>query len=135
MIRRVPILVLSILVLAACDGFSVPYLSAETQARNDRSWKLIELRGEGVGSAGIVFDISGGFINGTGPCNTINANYVGEAPDFQVQTLITTKRACAGLALEQRLIEALKAARSMTRRDGRLVLSAEGVELLVFEPS
>lgn len=132
--RPAPLLAALGLALAACGEAPVEDTPRSVNAVGDATWKLVEMNGADPGHDGILLRIAGGFLNGQGPCNTINANYVGEAPAFEIETLITTKMVCDRLGLENRVVEALLGARRAVVANGRLTLSGEGSATLVFVP-
>ncbi|GIX12095.1 MAG: hypothetical protein KatS3mg118_0054 [Paracoccaceae bacterium] len=124
------------LALAACD--MAPQTAGPAQpieAIGDTPWKLASIDGEPVAPVEIMLNISGGFISGTGPCNTINANYVGEVPEFRIETLITTKLSCDRLGLENRVIEALMQADRAEIAGSRLTIRGDASPVLIFNPA
>ncbi|HEU0221873.1 MAG TPA: META domain-containing protein [Paracoccaceae bacterium] len=135
--QRALALAVMALSLCACAGVEPVAETPESPAVTsvgDTSWRLVAVNGESVESDEIVMKIEGGFISGQGPCNMINANYVGEPPAFQVETLITTRMICDRLGLERRMIDGLSGARQAVIENGRLTISGEGSPVLVFRP-
>lgn len=136
--KRAPALGGLILALAACGepgpGTDRPD-PRNIAALGDTPWKLVAVNGEDVRAEGVVLDIAGGFLSGKGPCNTINANYEGQIPEFRIGTLITTRMICDRLGLENRIVLGLQDARRATIENGRLTISGDGSPVLVFEPA
>ncbi|QDL92191.1 META domain-containing protein [Paroceanicella profunda] len=131
-----------VLFLAACDpqtGTSIGGIgsSAPTivSAIGDTPWHLVRVGDEDVSGENVVLKMAGGFISGQGPCNVLNANYLGEAPEFRVETLVSTKMMCDRLGLEQRLIDGLMNARNAKVANRRLTITGQDAPTLVFEPA
>jgi heat shock protein HslJ len=131
-----PALFVLALATAACgDATDGPDGPRSVSAIGDAPWRLVSVNGEAVEDERIVLKIAGGFISGQGPCNTINANYIGEAPDFAVETIVTTKMFCEQIGLENRMVEGLLDARRAVVEGGRLTMTGEDSAELVFVPA
>ncbi|WP_157982324.1 META domain-containing protein [Oceanicella sp. SM1341] len=132
-----------VLVLAACDpqtattgsGVTSSSAPASVTAIGDTPWHLVRVGDEDVSRDEVVLRMAGGFISGQGPCNVLNANYLGDAPEFRVETLVSTKMMCDRLGLEQRLIDGLMNARNASVANRRLTITGEDSPTLVFEPA
>jgi heat shock protein HslJ len=132
--RPVALVVLA-LVLAACDAGTKAPEPKPVAAIGDTTWKLASVNGEKVTDGRFVFKIAGGFISGQGPCNTINADYQGQAPVLEIGTLITTRMVCDQLGLENRVISGFQDAHRAVLENGRLTISGDGSPVLVFDPA
>lgn len=121
--------------LAACEAPRSEPESPPITEIGDTPWRLASVDGEPTDDVDVVLDIEGGFISGRGPCNNINANYLGQPPVFQVETLITTKKACDRLGLENRIVEALVNADRAVVEKERLTISGPDSPLLRFDPA
>lgn len=128
-----PAALVALLMLSACDGVGTAVPEARIESIGDTPWRLARI-GETEADSAVVLRIGGGFLSGTGPCNTLNANYVGEAPAFEIETLISTKMACDRLGFENRVIEALMNATRAEVANGRLTISGPSSATLVFVP-
>lgn len=123
------------LALAGCGPATTESETPPVAAVGDAPWRLASVDGEDVGTVDVVLSIAGGFISGQGPCNTINANYIGVPPEFAIETLITTKVSCPRLGLENRIVSGLVNASSAVVENERLTISGEGSPVLVFRPA
>lgn len=131
-----PLALVAALACAGCDGGGgAEPARGPVTAVGDTAWKLVSVNGEAVDDASFIFRIAGGFISGQGPCNTINADYQGEAPVFEIGTLITTRMICDRLGLENRVISGFQDARRAVIENDRLTISGDGSPVLVFAPS
>lgn len=130
-------LIAFVCLLAACgdaptETRATPKVVSEI---GDTEWRLATLEGAEVPVSNVVMKIAGGFISGTAPCNTVNANYLGELPDFRVELLVTTKSSCDEIALEQAILRTMIEARKAVVVDSRLTLTTEDGRTMVFVPT
>jgi heat shock protein HslJ len=125
----------ALLAVAACGTESATPERGPVAALGDTPWKLVAVNGEAVTEGTFVFRIAGGFISGQGPCNTINADYQGALPVFEIGTLITTRLVCDRLGLEDRVISGFQDARRAVLDGSRLTISGDGSPTLVFDPA
>ncbi|WP_316014752.1 hypothetical protein [Roseobacter sp. HKCCA0434] len=102
---------------------------------SDTDWTLTTLNGQLVGRV-MEVDLSGGQIDGMGPCHSIRGNYYGTGPIFVVETIIVPRLPdCERAALQEQIAIAMIDARSALIEDGRLVVrDAEGNVRLEFLP-
>ncbi|MEM9049973.1 MAG: META domain-containing protein [Pseudomonadota bacterium] len=138
MLHRSPTAALCVaagLVLAACDASPPEPEKPPITKLGDTPWRLAMLDGEAVGSVEFVLNISGGFISGTGPCNTISADYQGQAPDFVIGTLITTRAVCDRLGFERKVVAALANATRAMIADERLTITGLDSPEMTFVPA
>ncbi|MEM9011510.1 MAG: META domain-containing protein [Pseudomonadota bacterium] len=129
--RRVLVALVLVPILAACADLAADGPAPPT-AIADSAWRIASVNGREVPPAGRL-EMAGGFITGTGPCNTIRANYIGPLPAFQIEALSSTNRPCESAELEQEIISALLRARQAEVVDGRLHLMEAGTTILVFD--
>lgn len=73
-----------------------------------------------------------GRVSGRAPCNRFSGNLRAAFPDFRVDRIVSTKRACPELRAERRFIAALSAADRATRDGDQLILSSESGPRLTF---
>lgn len=73
-----------------------------------------------------------GRVSGRAPCNRFSGDLRAAFPDFRVDRIVSTKRACPELRAERRFIAALGAADRATRDGDRLILSSESGPRLTF---
>ncbi|MEM8740070.1 MAG: META domain-containing protein [Pseudomonadota bacterium] len=122
-------------VLAACDASPPAPETPPITRLGDTPWRLVSVAGNDVGSVDVVLRIAGGFVSGKGPCNSLTANYLGEAPEFQIEAMATSNTTCDRRGLENRIFEALLDARSAVVANETLTLSGPDGEALVFRPA
>lgn len=157
MLRLVPLLLLA---LAACDTTPrevvtppaprpAPSRGAEIAALEtpevtpdviptrigDVDWSLTVLNDRLVGQV-MEVNLSGGLIDGTGPCQAIRGNYFGTGPIFVVETIIVPRLPdCERSNLQEEIAIAMIDARSAVVENGVLVVrDAAGVIRLEFLP-
>ncbi|MEL6236706.1 MAG: META domain-containing protein [Pseudomonadota bacterium] len=123
------------IVLAGCDAAPPEPESPPITRLGDTPWRLVSVADEDVGSVEVVLRIAGGFVSGKGPCNSLTANYLGDAPDFQIEAMATSNTTCDRRGLENRIFEALLDARSAVVANEKLTLSGPDGEALVFRPA
>ena len=124
------------LLLMACEPggnlFATP--PPPPEQIGDADWSLASFKGARMDEM-FTADFSGGFIAGEGPCNRITGNYLGTGDVFLVETVVSTRRSCPDLPLEQEIIETLLTVTSATVEDGVLFFSTEdGTRVMSFLP-
>lgn len=125
------------LTLAACapQPGTQPTAPVVIDDIGDTPWQLVSIGSTEVGPPPVVLNIAGGFINGRGPCNQINANYLGTAPAFKVEVMTSTKMICDRQGLEMEMISAMMGADTARVADGILTITGPESEMLVFKPA
>jgi len=114
------------LLLGACTDETIAGYAPDTV------WHLSELDGQPV-TARVTFELTPGKVSGQAPCNGFWASQTAPAPWFQTGPIVTTKRACPDLALEQRFLKALAAARLAEASQNTLILAdANNIPLMTF---
>lgn len=98
-----------------------------------KHWKLIELNGETVQSAGqsgkephMILNASENRVTGNGSCNSFFGNYeLGNGNNITFSNLGSTKMACPNnvMQVESRLFQALEAANKFSLRGDTLILT------------
>ncbi|MBB5515303.1 heat shock protein HslJ [Rubricella aquisinus] len=128
--QRLGMIALACATLAACEPVptdqAAPWTPPPPPERlGDAQWQLATLAGEDATSL-IRLQLSGSFIDGQGPCNSIQGNYLGTGPIFRVETVVTTRATCPEIEYEQDFIQTLLTARSGQIEDRTLTLLDEG---------
>ncbi len=113
-----------------------PYLADETlsgYALRSEPYVLQSLGETSATSRFVVLFPGKGRIEGEGPCNRFSARQTAPYPWFAVEGLVSTKRACPGLAEETAYLEAL-AAMTLAETSGPvLILSDDTGREMVFQ--
>lgn len=97
----------------------------------DKHWKLIELGGQAVGSAEepqeevfLIFHADDGRVTGNGSCNNISGSYeVGQGNRISFSHMVSTRRACPEMQLEDRFLKVFDSVDSYALRGDTLSLS------------
>lgn len=114
--------------LVACEPVppvEAPYVPPPPPERlGDAQWELTTLAGDPATSL-VRLQLSGSFIDGEGPCNSIQGNYLGTGPIFRVETVVTTRATCPEVGFEQDFIQTLLTARSAVIEGRGLTLLGE----------
>ncbi len=90
-------------VLAGCADETV-----SGYAQPDAVYRLTELDGAPFAASATLRFPSKGQVEGRGPCNSFSGAQSTVYPWFEVQRLVTTRRACPDLAEEQAMLAALQ---------------------------
>ena len=120
--------------IAALAAAEAPRRAIPTQI-GDTDWTLTVLNDRLVGRV-MEVDLSGGQIDGTGPCQAIRGNYFGTGDIFVVETIVVPRLPdCERAALQEEIAIAMIEARSALVENGVLVVrDAAGVIRLEFLP-
>lgn len=120
--------------IAALEAANAPPAIIPTQI-SDVDWALTVLNDRLVGRV-MEVDLSGGLIDGTGPCEDIRGNYFGTGEIFVVETIVVPRLPnCARAQLQEEIAIAMIDARSAHVENGVLVVrDAGGIIRLEFLP-
>lgn len=100
---------------------------------NEDDYVLQDLNGEIV-TVPITLNISApGQISGQGPCNSYSAAQTAPYPWFALGPILSTKRACSDLALEETFFATLASMTIAEAAENVLILSNEAKETLTFQ--
>ncbi len=125
--RALPLLLISLLALAACRDESLHAYGAA-----DRTWRLVELRDAPFAARATLTFPAPGEMAGEGPCNSFTASQGAPYPWFEAGAISATRRACPDLAEEQAYFAALEAASLSEVLGDVLILSDDTGVLLTF---
>lgn len=99
----------------------------------DTTWQVETLRGVPFDADATITFPRRDKVAGSGPCNSFTSTNTTPYPWIELGPIAATRSACADLIAEQRFFEALRKARIAVIQEGRLILSTETNELLVFK--
>lgn len=109
-----------------------PPAPIEPLALEGPTWRLAQIDGAPV-SSNTLMVFNGGKITGQGPCNLLHGAYVRAGAVFSIDAILTTKKYCAQLSDENRMLDGMLLAQ-MAELDGEaLEISSASGPNLTFE--
>ncbi|MFY0594825.1 MAG: META domain-containing protein [Cognatishimia sp.] len=98
----------------------------------DGSWKLHQLNGQPFSATATIRFSEDGQIDGDAPCNAYSAVQTAPYPWFELGPILSTKRACAALGVEQTYFAMLTEMTLAEVSGNVLILSNDADQTLLF---
>jgi heat shock protein HslJ len=96
------------------------------------TWRLASIGGAAVEDDTVIV-FGDGKITGQGPCNAFRGAYAREGDSFSIDAIVATKKLCANLEEENRMLDAMLLAQEARVTGGDLVISSNRGPSLSFD--
>jgi heat shock protein HslJ len=96
------------------------------------TWRLAQIDGAAVADDTLMV-FRAGKITGQGPCNAMHGSYERQGATFSIDAILTTKKSCARLDEENRMLDGMLLAQTAHLKGDMLEIGSESGPVLRFE--